>query len=787
MPIAPTYPGVYIQEEKSGVNTITGVSTSTALFVGSCADGPLDTPVQCLKYGDFTSAFSDDASVSEMPLQVQMFFLNGGSNAYIMRIANGAKQAQVTIAREDKSPSLVLTAIGAGLKGNQIRAAVTYDTDQPEATFNLELFRWDTSPSGEPAKAKTELWRNLSMNPAAANYAPAFLTQNSALVKAEPAVAVAPNAAYSQGGRPIDMAGGTFQAAWDGIVSASSHQFEISVGASRYVTVTLPLAGVTTEATMTAAMKLAIQNALSPLPGNLGPKMDVVTVAAPPAHIGTPDSAKWIQVRCTDLDVFIRPSLTNDVAVALMLGTAQGGLEVGAFSAARPAPTGRTIMPSAVVGNNATTALAGVSPADVLTLTLDSSVIKFSTVAPKGLRTGTTTDAAYIDAYATTANGHNDGLREKLALIAAYVTDFAASNPTFAWTARVWGYRLSFVRRDGDDNAVAAGSAFDAWAPAATMLDDNVRLYSLGASGSGAYQTAGAAGIDGVAPKTSDYADAYLIADREIDVFNLLILPPANGVAQQPLWGAASAFCLQRRAFLLMDAPQWSSAQAAAAQVETLRIGLVKDHAALYYPRLTVDLDGLPVQIGPAGAIAGLMARTDSARGVWKAPAGLDADIRGVSGLERRFSDGENGELNPKAINTLRVFPSGVVCWGARTMDGDDSTPSDYKYVPVRRLGLFLEESLYRGLRWVVFEPNDEPLWGQIRLNVGAFMHGLFLQGAFQGQKSTDAYFVRCDSQTTTQDDRNKGIVNVWVGFAPLKPAEFVILHLQQMAGQIAV
>ena len=136
-------------------------------------------------------------------------------------------------------------------------------------------------------------------------------------------------------------------------------------------------------------------------------------------------------------------------------------------------------------------------------------------------------------------------------------------------------------------------------------------------------------------------------------------------------------------------------------------------------------------------------------------------------------------------MNTLRVFPDGVVSWGARTMDGDDGFASEYKYIPIRRLALFIEESLYRGLKWVVFEPNDEPLWAQIRLNVGAFMNNLFRQGAFQGQTPKDAYFVKCDSSTTTQNDRNLGIVNIVVGFAPLKPAEFVVLTLQQMAGQI--
>ncbi|MEO0877945.1 MAG: phage tail sheath C-terminal domain-containing protein, partial [Bacteroidota bacterium] len=147
----------------------------------------------------------------------------------------------------------------------------------------------------------------------------------------------------------------------------------------------------------------------------------------------------------------------------------------------------------------------------------------------------------------------------------------------------------------------------------------------------------------------------------------------------------------------------------------------------------------------------------------------------------------ENGVLNPVGINTLRVFPNGIVNWGARTMDGANDFGSEWKYIPIRRLALFMEESLYRGLQWVVFEPNDEALWAQIRLNVGAFMNNLFRQGAFQGTKKSDAYFVKCDSETNPQNDVDQGIVNIWIGFAPLKPAEFVILKLQQMAGQIEV
>jgi phage tail sheath protein FI len=150
------------------------------------------------------------------------------------------------------------------------------------------------------------------------------------------------------------------------------------------------------------------------------------------------------------------------------------------------------------------------------------------------------------------------------------------------------------------------------------------------------------------------------------------------------------------------------------------------------------------------------------------------------------LTDEENGQLNPLGINCLRAkVPVGPVVWGSRTLQGNDQLASEWKYIPVRRTALFIEESLYRGTQWVVFEPNDEPLWAQIRLNVGAFMHNLFRQGAFQGRTPRDAYFVKCDKETTTQNDINLGIVNIVVGFAPLKPAEFVIIKIQQIAGEI--
>ncbi len=212
-------------------------------------------------------------------------------------------------------------------------------------------------------------------------------------------------------------------------------------------------------------------------------------------------------------------------------------------------------------------------------------------------------------------------------------------------------------------------------------------------------------------------------------------------------------------------------------------------NAAVFFPRVQVadPLDDFRLKDFPAsGTIAGLFARIDTERGVWKAPAGIEASLSGVQSLNESLTDQENGVLNQKGINCLRTFPAiGTICWGARTLEGDDKLGSEWKYIPVRRLALFIEESLFRGTKWVVFEPNDEPLWAKIRMNVGSFMRRLFRQGAFQGSTPDTAYYVKCDAETTPQSDSDRGIVNIEVGFAPLKPAEFVIIKIQQMAGQL--
>lgn len=273
-----------------------------------------------------------------------------------------------------------------------------------------------------------------------------------------------------------------------------------------------------------------------------------------------------------------------------------------------------------------------------------------------------------------------------------------------------------------------------------------------------------------------------------VDIFNMLCVP---GESKATEIAKLQKFCRDRRAFLIVDSASTDTLATLASGPNASMTGADSINAAFYFPWVNAPdpLDeGRSRAFPPSGFVAGIYARTDSERGVWKAPAGTEASLSGISGLAVKLTDSENGTINPKAVNCLRNFPVyGSVVWGGRTMQGNDERGSEWKYVPVRRLALFLEESLYRGTQWVVFEPNDEPLWSQIRLNVGAFMQGLFRQGAFQGKTPREAYFVKCDSETTTQNDINRGVVNILVGFAPLKPAEFVIIKIQQMAGQLEV
>ena len=794
MPVSTTYPGVYVQEVPSGVRTIAGVATSVAAFIGRSGRGPLDTPVLCLNYSDFERTFSADTSVGEMAHQIKLFFLNGGTQCYVVRIADGATPASVTLQNEGGTGVLLLEAKQAGLAGESLRTAVTYSGAQPEMTFNLEVFISVLNGAGIRSRSQTEQWNNLSMDPNSPRYAPDFISQNSQLVNAtESGGAPAAQAGFSLSGRPVpystalgdeDSLNTAFAALMG--TTAGSNNFRLWADGQGPADVNLSDIDFANDISLTdpnqtiSDLQTEISNRVGTAVTNAGMAGMTVTVtleAGPTPLPAEGTHTVMLRLQSANGDVVLAPAGNGDLAVPLMLGSAQGGLEVGAHANRRPAPSGITY---AVDQANLIT-LAGIDQDDLASVNFtDLGVITSATPALVGER-------LYRDNNPGSLNGNSDGVRAHLGLLRAAVNDQAAATPqNFRYRAEVWGYRLAILHTLDEANQVT--NVTTATTNISGDFTENATLYSLGPGGTSGLQTPGGPASDGNPPQLIDYERAFGIIDSQVDLFNLMVLPEdANpAVPMNQVWGPASVFCQNRRAFLLMDAPAaWNNVQAAAAGVNGLRAGLVNDHAGIFYPRITVNDKGLNRNIGPTGAIAGLMARIDGTRGVWKAPAGTEAGLRGVIGLEHRFSDAENGVLNPRAINTIRIFPNGIVNWGARTMDGENDFGSEWKYVPVRRLALFMEESLYRGLKWAVFEPNDEPLWSQIRLNVGAFMHNLFRQGAFQGSKPKDAYFVKCDSETTTQNDIDLGIVNIWIGFAPLKPAEFVVLYLQQMAGQI--
>lgn len=293
------------------------------------------------------------------------------------------------------------------------------------------------------------------------------------------------------------------------------------------------------------------------------------------------------------------------------------------------------------------------------------------------------------------------------------------------------------------------------------------------------------AGNDGP-PITSDqpYIDAFQRLNN-IDDVSIICVP---GIGSPAVVSEGMNYCQNRSlsdCFFIGDMSQ-DIDEVAEAHNFVSNISPKNSYGAVYMPwLLALDPAGgsEPVALPPSGYIAGLYAKTDARRGVWKAPAGTETGIAGATGLIANLTDVEQGLLNPDPynVNVIRQFAAaGRVAWGARTQ----TTDAEWRYVPVRRMAIFLRVSIYRGIQWAVFEPNDEPLWKQLRQNITSFMMPLYRQGAFQGSSAEQAFFVKCDSETTTQDDINNGIVNVLVGFAPLKPAEFVIVKISQKAGQ---
>jgi len=666
MPVTPTYPGVYVQEEKSGVRTITGVATSITAFVGRAKRGPVNDPITINSYADFERTFGGLWNESTLGYAVRDFYRNGGSQAVVVRLFSPYFASE-----EERGKAL---------------AAATAVSDAAKAAYD---------------KA----------------FAAAKAVSDAAL-----------------GGADLDASKTAADDAYDDINEATTNTAAEKLAAKtandliQACTVKADLDEVAGECLgpiAAAASKTAADDAY-----------DVINTAVPAKSAAEKLAAKTandtIQAVAATGTTMVEINNAADAGVLLAVPAAKARLTVGTLTleAASEGAWGSSL--KATVDSDTR------NPTDtkLFNLTVEDGSgnreqflnVSSDPVAPRFLPRV---------------------LQQQSELVRVQKTGITWT----IGTERPAGLPATASGIGGDDGSELKSAAFNG----ENTERDKLGLYSL----------------------------------EKVDLFNLLCIPPylATGDIDTAVLTDAVTYCEKRRAFLIVDPPStWVSKKGVLDNRGTLVPG--SKNAAIYFPRVKSPdplNDNRLGEFAPCGVVAGIYARTDSERGVWKAPAGLEARASGVTELTYKLTDLENGELNQWGINCLRVMPEGILVWGARTLDGADRIASEWKYVPVRRTALFIEESLYRGMKWVVFEPNDEPLWSQIRLNAGAFMHNLFRQGAFQGMSPKDAYFVKCDKETTTQNDINLGIVNIWVGFAPLKPAEFVIIHLQQMAGQVKV
>jgi len=756
MPATLSYPGVYIEEIPSGVHSITGVSTSVTAFVGAAKRGPINKAIRILSFADFERRFGGLDDGSEMSYAVRQFFLNGGAEAWIVRVAKSASTASITL-QNGSANVLTLTALDQGSSANEISVEVDYDTDNPGSAFNLSL---SLVPQDNPGNAVFETYRNLSMNSKDPRYAVTVINNSSELVTAA-RIAALPSGLNTSQGKSISGAYPS-STAFGSLIDPTHNTFRISVDGKPPVKVVVTPSGLIANVT-----DLANAVTASPLPNG-------VTCGVSPTT--SPNHLVLTSTATGELSsVRVLPGEANDVASRLMLGPLFGGEEIDAVAVwLRPneIPARATLKSGALMLTDLAAIPTSVKNMKVVLDGYESDITLSGTLLTGAL-------AAQLTDLATR--------------IQSAVRASKLSNPAFKFfsaTADTINNELilqSGSRGSGSTVEVRLG---------ADSLAGNLKLLAPDVDTSAA-RPADILLVGG-SEQPLDLTQAYnsFIADRSkregifaleaVDLFNLLVLAAVNdpGILMD-----ASAYCQERRAFMIIDSPITADKPDEMEKAITGTALPKTNYAAVYYPWIKIadPLKGGQLRtVGSSGTMAGIYARTDSNRGIWKAPAGTEAGLVGAQAVAYVLTDRENGVLNPRGANCIRLLPSfGAVAWGARTLQGDDQIASEWKYIPVRRTALFIEESLYRGTKWVVFEPNDEPLWAQIRLNVGAFMHNLFRQGAFQGTTPKEAYFVKCDKETTTQNDIDLGVVNILVGFAPLKPAEFVVIKLQQIAGQI--
>jgi phage tail sheath protein FI len=679
-----TYPGVYIEELPSGQHTITGAATSIAAFIGWTNQGPVGEAVMVESWAEYEAMFGGLIPGIYLGYAVYQFFLNGGSQAYIVRLCVMLPSGPgVAVAAQATINGLQVAAANPGSWGNNIAIAIS-NVSSVANTFNLQVFELNANGT----LSLVESYSNLSISATSPQYAVTVVNSQSNYI----AITTTPPPPISP---PASLT-----------LPTATAYYTIAGSATGSVT---PGSGVTQAATGATATLVSV--------GTSGTMLITGLVGGPA------NATAW-----TGAATFTPSSGAVPIQSTALI---PGRVTSGTFSASETVTQSQS-------GGSATAYLIGGSAAST------SGIVTSGYLLVAGLA-------------GSAPNSFNTWSDSGGAV-------FTPSGSPLPTSAIPLGTSSTPGVTDPPLQATDPASPF-------------VQLL-LGPTSS------------------SEPMTGYQLLANVTPMFNLLCVP---GHVDANTIGQLQEFCAINRAFLIVDSPYVQNLSTANVNSmanssgpvdggsNPLTNGQYTSNAAFYFPWISASdpISGQSALFPPGGFVAGIYASTDASRGVWKAPAGIDAGLTGSVGLQYVMSDQQNGGLNPIAVNCVRQFPSfGNVVWGARTMAGADAVGSQWKYVPIRRLALFIESSLYAGTQWAVFEPNSEPLWGQVRLSIGTFMQGLFLQGAFAGTTPQQAYFVKCDDENNTDATTALGILNVTVGFAPLYPAEFVVIQIQQMMSQ---
>jgi uncharacterized protein len=768
MPATLTYPGVYIEEISSGVHTITGVATSIAAFVGWAPKGPISEATLVQSWSDFQSHFGGFSQSNGLPnylgYAVNQFFNNGGQQAYIVRlVADGndgtmtAGAAVVNLTDTNNNTFLTLQAANPGNWATNYGIIVKVSTADT-TRFSLSVVY---APSGSNPQV-VESFQNLSLAPSDPLYVVTVINADSNFVAfapgyTPPSPLLPPSSNIAT--TPFMLVGNLPIFLQDNSSPANTY-LEIQPNQ---------------PAKWPGNFAVSVKSATNGLPNNFdlevlyhptsGPvgigSTSVLVESFPNLSVNPNDPNYAVSVINNNSNFLLVPSTYTPLANAATL--------VLNLSAAFPAT------PTAQLTASGTVTLQDHSSPPVSFLILQASPPSewpenFG-ILSQADGTGFDLEVVYYPSTGAVGNVAMPVVLELFKGLSVSAPNITASQ----FIALPAGYTpptpaptLSLPKTFPSVPAMLVPNLDG------TVLRPNTAAFEnkmLDIHGDGTH-------------------GVYLLA--RVNIFNLLCVPGETSKlgASAAVLSQLQAFCFLERAFLIIDSDITDTFSSLNQNgPSSAIIGPNSTNAALYFPWIQAPdpLFGNRLSyFPPCGFVAGIYAATDANRGVWKAPAGIDAGVTGASGLQFTLTDLENGDLNVQGINCLRQFNVyGNVLWGARTLQGNDQAGSEWKYIPIRRLALYLESSLYDGTQWVVFEPNDETLWGQIRLNVGSFLQGLFLQGAFQGSTPAQAYFVKCDAENNPQSSIDQGIVNILVGFAPLYPAEFVVIQIQQIAGQL--